>query len=317
MTRHAPPQSPGSPRFRGVGTYSRLPLLSPEDRADFAVIGVPFDLGASFRNGQRFGPQAIREASRLIRQSNPFHRINVYEHLSGGDYGDTPVFPADLEKSISAIEEFVRPIAALGSVPISLGGDHTISFPLLRAVAATHGKLALVHFDSHSDTDDTLFGSKISHGTPFRRALDEGLIDPAHSIQIGLRGTTVTATETDGPRKLGFEVIEAHEMFALGIPKLIERILSCAGGRKAYLSFDVDFLDPAFAPGTGTPEVGGPSTREAIEILRGLSAIHFVGFDVVEVLPSFDHGQITALAAANVAFECISLLAVQRRVRSA
>ena len=313
MTRHAPPQSPGSPRFRGIGAYSRLPQLAPEDRADFAIIGVPFDLGASFRTGQRFGPQAIREASRLVRQSNPFHRINVYEHLSGGDYGDTPIFPADLEKSIAAIEEFVRPIVANGAVPVSLGGDHTVSLPLLRAVAATHGKLALVHFDSHSDTDDTLFGSKISHGTPFRRALDEGLLDPQHSIQIGIRGSTVTATEADGPRELGFEVIEAHQMFALGIPKLIDKILARVGARKAYLTFDVDFLDPAYAPGTGTPEVGGPSTREALEILRGLATIPFAGFDVVEVLPSFDHGQITALAAANVAFECISLLAVRRR----
>jgi agmatinase len=313
MRHHAPPQSPGSPRFRGIGTYSRLPQLAADERADFGIIGVPFDLGASFRNGQRFGPAAVREASRLVRLAHPYHWIDVYEFLSGGDYGDAPVYPADLAQSIAAIEEYVRPIVAGGTVPIAIGGDHTVSLPLLRAVAAAHDELALVHFDAHTDTDDELFGSKVCHGTPFRRALEEGLIDPKHSIQVGIRGSTVTAGEIDDSRALGFEVIEAPEMFALGAAGVAERILARVGSRKAYLTFDVDFLDPAYAPGTGTPEVGGPASHEALAMLRGLGAIPFVGFDVVEVLPAADHGQITALLAANVIFEFIALLAVRRR----
>ena len=313
MPRFSPPQSPGSPRFRGVGTYARLPQLTPEQYADFGIIGVPFDLGASFRNGQRFGPAAVREASRLVRLAHPYHWIDVYEHLSGGDYGDTPVYPAELEKSIAAIEEFVRPIVAAGTVPLAIGGDHTVSLPLLRAAAAAHDELALVHFDAHTDTQDEVFGSKVCHGTPFRRALEEGLLDPQHSIQVGMRGSTVRATEIDDSRALGFEVIEAPEMFALGAMGVIERILARVNKRKAYLTFDVDFLDPAYAPGTGTPEVGGPASHEALAMLRGLGAIPFVGFDVVEVLPACDPAQITALVAANVIFECISLLAVRRR----
>ncbi|NDQ56340.1 MAG: agmatinase [Acidipila sp.] len=310
--KYTPPSSADSPRFTGLSTYARLPYLAASEKADFGIVGVPFDLGCSFRSGPRFGPAAVREASRLIRRANPFHRIDVFEHLSGGDYGDTPLYPSDLERSLQSIQLFLAPLVKGGMVPMCIGGDHTIPLPILRALAKETGALALVHFDSHTDTDDLVFGTKINHGTTFRRALEERLIDPQRSIQIGIRGSMSSVSEIDEARALGFEVIEATEMFALTNAELVRRITRRVGKHKAYLTFDIDFLDPAYAPGTGTPEVGGPSTHQALSIIRGLAGINFVGFDLVEVSPPFDHGQITALAAANLIFEFISLLAVRR-----
>jgi len=312
MKKHAPRFAPDAPRFVGVGTYARLPHVSTSEPADFGIIGVPFDLGCSFRPGPRFGPAAVREASRLIRLAHPFHRVDIYKHLSGVDYGDTPLFPSDIEGSLRSIEKFVAEVVAASSTPISIGGDHTIPLAILRALVKKTGPLALVHFDSHTDTDDVVFGTKINHGTTFRRALEEGLIDPGHSIQVGIRGPANSAKEVDEARDLGFEVIEAHQMFEMTTAQIAARIRERVAGHRAYLTFDIDFLDPAFAPGTGTPEVGGPSTREAQAILRGLTGIDFAGFDLVEVSPPFDSGSITALAAANIIFEFIALLAVRK-----
>ena len=312
MRKHAPRFAPDAPRFVGVGTYARLPHVATSEPADFGIIGVPFDLGCSFRPGPRFGPAAVREASRLIRLAHPFHHIDIYDHLSGVDYGDTPLFPSDIDGSIRSIEKFVSEIVTTGATPICIGGDHTIPLPILRAIAKKAGPLALVHFDSHTDTDDVVFGTKINHGTTFRRALEERLIDPGHSIQVGIRGPVNSAKEVDEARELGFEVIEAHQMFEMSAAQIAAKIRERVAGRRAYLTFDIDFLDPAFAPGTGTPEVGGPSTREAQAILRGLTGIDFAGFDLVEVSPPFDNGNITSLAAANILFEFIALLAVRK-----
>ena len=313
--KYSPPTAADSPRYTALSTYARLPHIAVGERVDFGIVGVPFDLGCSFRPGPRFGPAAVREASRLIRQANPFHHINIYDHLSGGDYGDTPQYPSDLLHSLQCIEDFLAPIVKAGVVPICIGGDHTIPLPILRAFAKQKGALALVHFDSHTDTDDVVFGTKINHGTTFRRAVEEKLIDPQRSIQIGIRGSMSTVAELDEARALGFELIEAHEMFEMTGAEIAHRITRRVGAHPAYLTFDIDFLDPASAPGTGTPEVGGPTTREALAILRGLAEINFVGFDLVEVSPPFDTGQITALAAANLIFEFISLLAVRRAKR--
>ncbi len=307
--RYGPPT--GKPRFSGITTFSRLPHVTSTDGVDFAVVGVPFDLGASFRNGQRFAPAAVREASRLTGGYHPVHRIAVYDHLSGVDFGDAPVFPSDLERSLRAIEEFVAPLAKAGVVPISIGGDHTIPLPILRALARDRGPLALVHFDAHSDTDDSLYGTRVNHGTTFRRAAEEKLIDPHRSIQVGLRGSLAAPDEFAAARALGFELIEAHEMFQMGAEAVAARIRQRVGSARAYLSFDIDFVDPACAPGTGTPEVGGPASRETLEMLRGLAGMDFAGFDLVEVLPPQDCGGITALLAANIIFEFIALLAVR------
>jgi agmatinase len=313
MKKHAPRFAPDAPRFVGLGTYARLPHVSTTESADFGIVGVPFDLGCSFRPGPRFGPAAVREASRLMRLAHAVHRIDIYEHLSGVDYGDTPLFPSDIEGSLRSIEKFVAEIVATGATPLCIGGDHTIPLPILRATAKKTGPLALVHFDAHSDTDDVVFGTKFNHGTTFRRALEERLIDPKRSIQLGIRGPVNSVDEVDEARDLGFEVVEAHQMFELTATEIAARIRHRVGEHRAYLTFDIDFLDPAFAPGTGTPEVGGPSTREALAILRGLTGIDFAGFDLVEVSPPFDTGNITALAAANIIFEFIALLALRKR----
>jgi agmatinase len=310
MKRYRPPT--GTPRFGGITTFGRLPHVTSTASVDFAIVGVPFDLGASFRTGQRFAPAAVREASRLTGGYHPIHRINVYDHLSGVDFGDAPVFPSDLERSLRSIEDFVSPLARAGVVPISIGGDHTIPLPLLRALTRERGPLALVHFDAHSDTDDSLYGTRVNHGTTFRRAAEEKLIDPGRSIQVGLRGSLASAEEFAAARALGFELIEAHEMFRMGCEAVAARIRRRVGDARAYLSFDIDFVDAAYVPGTGTPEVGGPTSREALEMLRGLAGLDFAGFDLVEVLPAQDSGGITALLAANLIFEFIALLAVRR-----
>ncbi len=310
--KYSPLSGESRARFLGVSTFARLPQLPISEFVEFGIVGVPFDLGCSFRPGPRFGPSAVREASRLIRWASPFHGIDIYEHLSGADYGDTPIYPSDLEESIKSIESFLEPLVRGGVIPICIGGDHTISLPILRALVKKAGPLGLVQFDSHTDTEDILFGSKVNHGTTFRRALEEKLIDPGRSIQVGIRGSLASLSEIKETRALGFEVIEAHEMFEMSGTEIVQRIVRRVGTGSAYLTFDIDFLDPAYAPGTGTPEVGGPSTREALSILRGLTGLKFAGFDVVEVSPLFDSGQITALAAANMIFEFISLLAVRR-----
>jgi agmatinase len=281
--------------------------------SDVAIVGAPFDTGATFRAGARFGPEGIRSASHLLRRYNPSLDVVIFNHLSVIDYGDVPVVPGYIEQSYRKIAEGLEPIHRAGVIPIVLGGDHSIALPELRAAAAVHGALALVQFDSHPDTWDAYFGEKHTHGTPFRRAVEEGLLRPERSIQVGMRGSLFDSGDWNDSWELGFELISTDEIRKLGIEETMARIRQRVGDAKTYVSFDVDFVDPAFAPGTGTPEIGGFTSREAQEFVRALAGINTVGFDVVEVYPQYDPAQITILLAANVAHEFLSLIALGRK----
>ncbi|WP_027417057.1 agmatinase [Aneurinibacillus terranovensis] len=311
--KYQPANSFESPRFCGVRTFMRLPYVQTTDNVDFVIAGAPFDTGASFRVGARFGPGAVRDFSILLRPYNPEQKINVYDYLSGVDYGDFPVVPGFIEESYKKIEEGLAPVLEKGVVPITIGGDHSITLAELRAVAKKYGPVGLVHFDAHSDTWDSYFNQKYNHGTSFRRAYEEGLLDMNRCIQVGMRGGLYEPADLDDARQMGFDVVPMSEVQAMGIPTVIERIRRRAGDGPLFLSFDIDFLDPSFAPGTGTPEVAGATSTEALQLVRGLEGLNFVAFDLVEVLPSFDHGQVTANIASNVIFEFITLLAMQKK----
>ncbi|HEX6711406.1 MAG TPA: agmatinase [Rubrobacter sp.] len=310
MTRYEPADSFETPRFSGVRTFMRLPYVRDLENADVAIVGAPFDTGATFRAGARFGPEGIRSASHLLRRYNPSLGVAIFDHLSVIDYGDVPVVPGYIEESYRRIADGLGPIHRAAVVPIVLGGDHSIALPELRAAAAVNGPLALVQFDSHPDTWDAYFGEKHTHGTPFRRAVEEGLLDTSRSIQVGMRGSIYDHNDWDDAREMGFDLVPTDEVREIGIPDVIERIRERVGDAKVYVSFDVDFVDPAFAPGTGTPEIGGFTSREAQEFVRGLAGLEIVGCDVVEVYPAYDPAQITALLAANVAHEFLSLIAL-------
>jgi agmatinase len=314
--RYEPADSFETPRFSDVRTFMRLPNVRDLENADAAIVGAPFDTGATFRAGARFGPEGIRSASHLLRRYNPSLDVAIFDHLSVIDYGDVPVVPGYIEESYRRIEQGLEPIHRSGVVPIVLGGDHSVALPELRAAASVHGPLALVQFDSHPDTWDSYFGERHTHGTPFRRALEEGLLDTSRSIQVGMRGSLYARSDWDDAREMGFDLVPTDEVRGLGIPSVIDRIHQRTGGAKVYVSFDVDFVDPAFAPGTGTPEIGGFTSREAQEFVRGLAGLEIVGCDVVEVYPAYDPAQITALLAANVAHEFLSLLAFSRKSAS-
>ncbi len=312
LRKYHPVDSTVVSRFCGVRTFMRLPHIKTTEDVDFAVVGVPCDSGATFRTGARFGPAAIREMSMMLRAGSANLGVNIFEYLSGVDYGDINVNPSSIEDAHRAIEEGLQPIVDAGVIPICLGGDHSITLPELRAVARKYGPVALVHFDAHLDTSDVQNGSKLTHGTPFARAVEEGLIDTEHSIQVGIRGIfSVEAIQE--AEALGFKVITAREMREIGLETVAERILERVGDKLAFLTFDIDFLDPAYAPGTGTIEVGGFTSYEALYLIRQLKAINFVACDVVEVLPAFDPTQITAYMAGNIVHEFISVLAVKRR----
>ena len=310
MTRYKPTNSFESPRFSGVRTFMRLPNVQDLENTDAAIVGAPFDTGSSFRAGARFGPEGIRSASHLLRPYNPSQDISIFEHLSVVDYGDVPVVPGFIEESYEKIEEGLEEVHRAGVVPIVLGGDHSIALPELRAAAKVHGPLSLVQFDAHADTWDAYFGKKYNHGTVFRRAVEEGLLDPSRSIQVGMRGPLYEPEDLEASRELGFELVTTDEVRDAGIRAVITRIRERVGDAKIYLSFDVDFCDPAYAPGTGTPEVGGFTSREAQELLRGLAGLRIVGGDVVEVYPAYDPAEITSFLGANAAFEILSLVAV-------
>jgi agmatinase len=274
---------------------------------------MPWDGGTSFRAGARFGPEAIRSASGMIRTYNPVQRVQVFGALSTIDYGDSPTAPGYIEETLKRVEEFVRPIADAGVVGVGMGGDHSVALAELRALAAVHGPLGLMHFDSHTDLWERYNELPLSHGTMFRRAIEEGLLDPARVLQAGMRGPLYSAADEDIPSSLGVETIPWVELSLLGPAELSERVRARLGTGAAFLSLDVDFVDVAFCPGTGTPEVGGPTSFEALSYLRALTGINFVGFDVVEVAPAYDGpGQITALFAANAIFEMLSLLQLTR-----
>jgi agmatinase len=313
MTRYEPADSFVTPRFSGVRTFMRLPNTQDLENSDVAVVGAPFDTGATFRAGARFGPEGIRSVSHLLRRYNPSLDVVIFDYLSVIDYGDVPVVPGYIEATYESIREGLDPIHRAGVVPIVLGGDHSIALPELRAAAAVHGPLALVQFDSHPDTWDSYFGQKHTHGTPFRRAVEEGLLDPSRSIQVGMRGSIYDAGDWNDAVEMGFDLVPTDAVRKLGIEETISRIRERVGDAKVYASFDVDFVDPAFAPGTGTPEIGGFTSREAQEFVRGLVGLDLIGCDVVEVYPAYDPAQITALLAANVAHEFLSLIAARRK----
>jgi agmatinase len=315
--RYQPKNSFQSPRFCGPSTFARLPYVEHlDDDMDFVIVGIPFDSGASFRTGQRFGPEAIRDFSILLRPFNVEQNIHVFDYVSGVDYGDVPVIPGYIQPTYDKIVETLSPVLDRGIVPICLGGDHSITLGELRAVTTKYGPVALVHFDAHSDTWDSYFGQKYNHGTPFRRAVEEGLLDVSRSIQVGMRGALYAPEDLEDARKLGFAVYSTNQLKLMGVSEMLELIRQRVGNGPAFLTFDIDFLDPIYAPGTGTPEVAGVSIDDALALVRGLTGIHFVGFDLVEVLPSYDHGQLTAAAAANVIYEFITLLALKKRQSS-
>jgi agmatinase len=290
----------------------RLPHSRDLASLDAALVGIPFDGGSSYRTGSRFGPRAIRDQSSLIRPWNPALKVSPFERLRVADYGDIDVVPISIERTYDVVEREIAVLVERGVVPISVGGDHSVTLPILRALARRHGPLACVHFDAHPDTWDEYFGSKYFHGTPFRRAVEERLIDPRRMIQIGIRGPLYGDHDFDFHAQHGLEAIRIEAVKEDGVSSIAGRLLRLAGA-PLYCSFDIDAVDPAYAPATGTPEVGGLTSYEALSLVRALQGLSFVGFDLVEVSPLYDGpGQITSLLASNLLFEFLSLLALAR-----
>jgi agmatinase len=312
---HRPLDARELPRFAGIRTFMRAPHTTDLTGVDATVYGIPFDTATTYRTGTRFGPEAIRSASALLRPYNPALDVNVVETLSIVDYGDLPVSPGDTQRTYGQVEQALAPLVEAGVFPLALGGDHSVTLAELRVLARRHGPVALVQLDAHGDTWDEYFGQRYFHGTTFLRAAEEKLIEPGASTQAGLRGSLYGAEDLESARELGFAVLSCEQLRTLGPGSFASLVRERSGKRPVFVSFDVDVLDPAFAPGTGTPEVGGLSTAEALAFVRALRGIGLVGADVVEVSPPYDGpGQQTALAAANVAYELLSLraLAAQR-----
>ena len=304
-----PPDSQVSPRFAGHTTFARLPRREDVTRYDVAVVGVPFDTGVTYRPGARFGPAAIRQASRLLRPYNPALDARPFGAQQVVDAGDIVGNPFDIERASAEITEAAVELISDGRRIVALGGDHTIAYPLLKAHHRVHGPVALVHFDAHLDTWDTYFDTPLTHGTPFRRAAEEGLFRAGASMHVGIRGSLYDPTDLTDDAELGFAVVHCDELERTGVDAVAQRIRDRVGDAPLYVSVDIDVLDPAFAPATGTPEAGGLTSRELLAILRGLAATNLVGVDIVEVAPAYDHAEITAVAAANLAYEFLSLFA--------
>ena len=298
-----------TPRYGSIPTFMRLPHVTDLSQLDIALAGVPWDGGTTNRAGARHGPREIRNMSSFIRKVHHVSRIAPYQLARVADVGDAPCNPIDLADSLARVERFFADIHRAGVVPPTAGGDHLVTLPVLRAIAKDR-PLGLIHFDAHSDTHDRYFGGhRYTHGTPFRRAVEEGLVDPRRTVQIGIRGSIYSADDMDYPHEVGMRVIYMHEFVRLGMERTLAEIRAVIGDGPAYLSFDVDGLDPVFAPGTGTPEIGGFTTREAQELVRGLAGLDLVGGDVVEVAPPFDPSGGTALVGATFMFEILCLLA--------
>ena len=310
-SRFEPPDAFRSPRFAQIATFMRLPHTQDAAGLDVAILGIPFDGGVSFRPGARFGPQQVRANSLLIRPYNPVLRTSPFARLRVADCGDVDTNPLDIVDTYGRIEERVGAVLAAGAVPACVGGDHSISLPILRAVARAHGAVALVHFDSHQDMWEEYFGNRYFHGTPFRRALEEGLYAPRDTVQIGIRGPVYSERDFAFGEEHGVTVIRAEEIHRRGV-EAAQAPLARLGGRKTYVSFDIDMVDPAFAPGTGTPEVGGLTSAQTLALLRGLVGLEIVAFDIVEVSPPYDQSGLTSMLAANVLFELISVLSLAR-----
>jgi agmatinase len=301
-----PRDSSRTPRYAGIATFALLPRLDEVDRADIAVVGVPFDSGVSYRPGARFGPAHVRESSRLLRPYNQVADVSPFAELQVADAGDIAVNPFSIDDAVREIEERADELRAGGTRLLTIGGDHTIALPLLRSVAKDHGPVAVVHFDAHLDTWDTYFDAPVTHGTPFRRASEEGLIDLTASLHVGIRGPLYGKQDLDDDSRLGFAIIGSHDVERHGMPAALDRLHARLGERPVYVSVDIDVLDPAHAPGTGTPEAGGLTSRELLEFLRALRQHRIVGADVVEVAPAYDHAQLTGIAASHVAYELLT-----------
>jgi agmatinase len=298
------------PRFAGPATFARLPRRDQVERVDIGVLGLPFDAGTTFRPGARFGPNAIREASRLLRPYHAALDVEPFAVAQVADCGDVTANPFSIEEGLAAIEAAADELITAGTGVVALGGDHTVAVPLLRATARRHGPVTLLHFDAHLDTWDTYFGAPYTHGTPFRRAAEEGLLDATALTHVGIRGPLYTTTDLADDARLGFGIVTSYQVEELGVARVVEGLRERIGDRPLYISIDIDVLDPAHAPGTGTPEAGGLTSRELLGILRGLSGLNLVGGDVVEMAPAYDHAQITAVAAAHVAYELVTLMAM-------
>jgi guanidinobutyrase len=309
MDRNQPLSGNAMPRFAGPGTMMRLPAAASAQGLDAAFIGVPLDIGTSNRPGARFGPRQIRAESALLRPYNMATGGAPFDTLQVADLGDVAINPYSLEKSVAIVESFYDEVLAAGCKPLTLGGDHTIALPILRALKRRHGPVALVHVDAHADINDSMFGEPIAHGTPFRRAVEEGLLACDRVWQIGLRGTGYAADDFDWPRAQGFTIVPAHEVWYRSLVPLMQQVRETVGpSQPVYITFDIDGLDPSFAGGTGTPEIGGLSVPQALEIIRGCRGLNVVGGDLVEVAPPYDPSGNTALLAANLLYEMLCVL---------
>ncbi|MDP6388976.1 MAG: agmatinase [Alphaproteobacteria bacterium] len=304
-----PPDHTVTPRYMGIPSFMRLPFIEDPAALDVAMVGVPWDSGVTNRAGARHGPREVRNMSSLIRRVHHVSNINPFELVRCSDFGDTPVNPINNDKTLAMIEEFYQPLAQAGATPLSCGGDHLVTLPIMRAIARDR-PVGMVHFDAHTDTADVGFGDeKYHHGTPFRRAVEEGLLDPKRTIQIGIRGSRSTGDYSSFSEESGMRVVYIEEFYELGVDRVIAEARRVVGDGPTYISFDVDGLDPVYAPGTGTPEIGGFTTHEAQRMLRGLEGLDLVGGDVVEVAPPFDQTGNTALVGATLMFEILCVLA--------
>jgi len=309
MPRNQPQSGNAMPRFAGLATMMRLPAASSAAGLDAAFVGVPLDIGTSNRTGARFGPRQIRAESALLRPYNMATGAAPFDTLQVADLGDVPVNTYSLEKSLTIIKRFYDDVIAADCRPLTLGGDHTIALPILRAVANKHGPVALVHVDAHADVNDEMFGEAVAHGTPFRRAVEEGLLACDKVWQIGLRGTGYAADDFDWPRQQGFTVVQAHEVWYRSLAPLMSEVRQRIGDRHpVYITFDIDGVDPSYAGGTGTPEIGGLTVPQALEVIRGCRGLNVVGCDLVEVAPPYDPSGNTALLAANLLYEMLCVL---------
>ncbi len=296
------------PRFAGPGTMMRLPAAESAEGLDAAFVGIPMDIGTSHRSGTRFGPRQIRAESTMLRPYNMWTKASPFDRMQVADLGDIATNPFDLLDSVARIEAAYDEILGHGAIPLGLGGDHTLALPCLRAMAKAHGPVGLIHVDAHADINPDMFGREIAHGTPFRRAVEEELLDCSRVVQIGLRGTGYSDADFDWPREQGFRVVQAEECWHKSLTPLMEEVRAQMGAGPVYLSYDIDSLDPGVAPGTGTLEIGGLTTHQALEIIRGADGLNIVGCDLVEVSPPYDMGGATALIAANLLYEMLCIL---------
>lgn len=303
------------PRYAGAGTYARLPRIDQVQKSDIKIVGVPFDTGVSYRPGARFGANHVRESSRLIRPYNPATDVSPFALSQVVDAGDMAVNPFNINEAIETIEHNALDLTNDGSTLVTIGGDHTIALPLLRAASQRAGSpIAMLHFDAHLDTWDTYFGAEYTHGTPFRRAVEEGLLDTEAICHVGTRGPLYGKKDLEDDKRFGFGIVTSSDVYYQGVKEIVAKLRDRIGQRPLYISVDIDVLDPAHAPGTGTPEAGGITSRELLEILRGLRGLKIVGADIVEVAPAYDHAELTGVAASHVTYDLISLISEYRNL---